>query len=104
MTRSLRSVVSQKRPLRRGEERLLGILHHLSDLRQTWENKMSAQSALGDIQTEIERIEQEIENLSQSAPEKVLDFSEAFKQSKSIFFAGGDGLGACERSGEARSE
>ena len=50
---------------------------------------MSAQSALGDIQTEIERIEKEIENLSQSAPEKVLDFSEAFKQSKSIFFAGG---------------
>ena len=89
MSRSLRSIVSRKRPLRRGEERLLGILHHLRELKQTWENKMSAQSALSDIQSEIERIEQEIESLSQSAPEKVLDFSEAFKQSKSIFLAGG---------------
>ena len=89
MNRSLRSIVSRKRPLRRGEERLLGILHHLRELKQIWENKMSAQGALSEIQSEIERIEQEIEKLSQSAPNKALDFGEAFKKSKSIFLAGG---------------
>ena len=50
---------------------------------------MSAQTALNELQGEIERIEQEIENLSQSSPEKALDFSEAFKQTNSIFLAGG---------------
>lgn len=89
MVQSLRSVSSNRRPLQRGEERLLGILHHLRHLKETWEGKVSSESALKELQVEIEKVEKQIQEISATSLDKALTFSEAFKKSKSIFLAGG---------------
>lgn len=89
MTQSLRSISSSRRPLQRGEERLLGVLHHLRHLKETWEGKVSSESALKELQNEIEKIEKQIQEISATSLDKALSFSEAFKKSKSTFLAGG---------------
>ena len=89
MVQSLRSVSSRKRPLLRGEERLLGILHHLRDLKEAWENKVSSKSALSELQIEIERVEKQIQEITAASLDKPLTFGEAFKKTKSTFVAGG---------------
>ena len=89
MVLSLRSVSSRKRPLLRGEERLLAILHHLRHLKEAWEGKVSSESALKELQVEIEKLEKQIQEISATSLDKALTFSEAFKKSKSSFLAGG---------------
>jgi len=89
MTQSLRPVSSSKRPLNRGEERLLGILHHLRDLRETWERKISSEATIKDLQAEIEKIENQIQEIAKNSSDRALTFSEAFQKSKSTFLAAG---------------
>ena len=89
MPQSLRSVSSRKRSLNRGEERLLGILHHLRDLKEIWESKSSSESRLKDLQKEIEKIEEEIQKMTQNTLDRALSIGEAFQKSKSTFLAAG---------------
>ena len=89
MPQSLRSVTSSKRPLNRGEERLLGILHHLRDLKEAWEGKISSETTIKDLRQEIEKIENIIEEITKRSSDRKLTFGEAFQKSKSTFLAAG---------------
>ena len=89
MPQSLRPVISSKRELSDNEEKVLGLLHHLRGIKQTWEAKVSAEGDVKELQEKIEAIEKQIQDLTNNSQEKPLSTGEAFKQSKAILLAGG---------------
>lgn len=86
MAKVLRAV-SSKRPLRRGEERALALLHHMRRLRQKWENRNSAESSATTAKKEIEQLEKKLEELQQEGLVEKIIFSKAFTDSRSHFIA-----------------
>lgn len=86
MAKVLRAV-SSKRPLRRGEERALALLHHMRRLRQQWENRNSAESSATKAQKEIEQLEGKLEEIQREGLVEKITFSKAFTDSRSHFIA-----------------
>jgi hypothetical protein len=86
MAKALRAL-SSKRPLRRGEERTLALLHHLRRLRDDWESKNSAQSSATKTQQQIEELEHKLEELLSAGPLQKIDFGKAFTESRSHLIA-----------------
>lgn len=81
--RALRS----KRPLRRGEERTLALLHHLRRLRDDWDLKNTAESAATETQQEIEELEQQLEKHQSDGSQEKIAFGKAFTESRSHLIA-----------------
>jgi len=77
--------LSSKRPLRRGEERTLALLHHLRRLRETWESKTAAEASAKDSQDEIESLEKKLASLQADGILEKLTFGKALTESKSHF-------------------
>ena len=86
MPKALRAL-SSKRPLRRGEERTLALLHHLRRLRVNWESKNTAESSATKTQQQIEELEQQLKNLQTESTLEKIDFGKAFTESKSHLIA-----------------
>jgi hypothetical protein len=86
MPKALRAL-SSKRPLRRGEERTLALLHHLRRLRGDWESKNTAESSATEAQQQIEELEQRLEKLQSEGSLEKIDFGKAFTESKSHLIA-----------------
>ena len=81
--------LSSKRPLRRGEERALVLLHHLRKFRDDWESKNIAEASAAKTQAEIENLEQQLERLQSREALKKVTYSRAFIDSKSHMIAAG---------------
>lgn len=75
--------LSSKRPLRRGEERMIALLHHLRKLRETWESKNTAQASAKNTQDEIEALEKRLEDLQSDGILEKLNFGRALTESNS---------------------
>jgi hypothetical protein len=86
MAKVLRAL-SSKRPLRRGEERALALLHHMRSLRQEWESKNSAQSSANNAQQEIKLLEQNLKHLQINGPIYKTTFWKALFKSRSHLLA-----------------
>jgi hypothetical protein len=86
MAKVLRAL-SSKRPLRRGEERTLALLHHLRRLRESWESKNIAESSAAKAQHQIEKLEQKLEKLQTEGLLEKTTFEKAFTESKSHLLA-----------------
>ena len=86
MAKALRAL-SSRRPLRRGEERTIALLHHLRRLRTDWESKNTAESSASKTQQQIEALEQQLENLQSKGSLEKIDFGKAFTESKSHLIA-----------------
>ena len=84
--------LSSKRPLRRGEERTLALLHHLRRLRETWESKTAAEASAKDTQDEIESLEKKLSALQADGILEKLTFGKALTESKSHFIVIGSVL------------
>jgi hypothetical protein len=86
MPKALRAL-SSKRPLSRGEERTIALLHHLRKLRDDWESKNTAESSATKAQQQIEELEQQLEKLQSEVSLEKIDFGKAFTESKSHLIA-----------------
>lgn len=79
--------LSSKRPLSRGEERVLAVLHHLRNVRNDWESKVASESSASTVQENIAELEVIQENLQQSGSNEKSTFFEVFSESKSNLIA-----------------
>jgi len=86
MAKAIRAL-SSKRPLRRGEERILALLHHLRRIRDDWESKTKAETSSTKIQQQIEELEQQLAKLQSEGSLEKTSFGKAFIESKSHFIA-----------------
>lgn len=79
--------VSSKRPLSRGEERALALLHHLRGMRDQWESKNAAETSAYKAQQKIEELEKELESVQSEGGLDKTTFGQEFTKSKSHFLA-----------------
>jgi hypothetical protein len=86
MAKALRAL-SSKRPLRRGEERTLALLHHLRKLRDDWESKNTAESSATKSQQQIEELEVQLEKIQAESSLEQTTFGKAFTESKAYLIA-----------------
>jgi len=86
MAKAIRAL-SSKRPLRRGEERILALLHHLRRMKDDWESKTNAETSSTRIQQQIEELEKQLEKLQSEGSLEKTGFGKAFTESKSHFIA-----------------
>ena len=86
MAKALRAL-SSKRPLRRGEERTLALLHHIRKLRDDWESKNTAESSATKSQQQIEELEVQLEKIQAESSLEQTTFGKAFAESRAYLIA-----------------
>jgi len=88
MARSLRAIHSQKRELSAAERKILGIIHHLRGVKETWADRAESQASAQVLQEKIKSLENDLRVCIDSAPDDLMTFSQAFVKSKSTLIAG----------------